>query len=586
MSLFAELKSRNVFKIGIAYLIVAWLLMQVAALAVPALLLPDWVTTLVVFLLLLGFPVALLLAWAYEVTPEGVKKTKNIPATKRASGLAHRKLDFLVIGLLSIAVIILVFENRRAGDDALTEVDTGNVVASSEPISIAVLPFANMSDDPNQEHFADGLTEELLNSLAAIDDLRVISRTSSFSFKGQNLPITEIASQLGVDHILEGSVRRAGDRVRVTAQLIETSSDSHLWSENYDRELTVDNILDIQEEVAVTVVQALHARLTPDEAGLLDAHGPASLAALDLYHDGLFLLNQIQNRTLIEDDDATYEAAIDKFTDSIDLDPDWAPAHAALGRVYHYWISMGNEDERLRLSKAHIENAIRLDDEYGPAYVSLGFIHSVEENYEAAFDAYDRANALGSESPGGRAILLYNLARYDEAIELYKISVSANPMGRESKNQLAYTLSCAGRYDELIEPAKLLVDLGVADLELKVILAEAYAWTGDVEKGMALGESVAAEFGQDSPIAYVLALAGLEDRALPAVTSSDARSWWSQRASAAVHLADASLALDVLEQTERYAPDVLWDIRCSPAIRSLAGNPRYDALIERLDLPE
>ncbi len=402
MSIFTELRRRNVFRIGAAYAIMAWIIMQVTDLAAPALRLPTWVPSLVVFLLLIGLPIALLLAWAFEITPEGIKKTKDIPLGQNISRFGGRKLDFVVIGLLAGAVLLLVIDKNRSDVTQESTESNNSPIQTSEPsaaasptkLSIAVLPFVNMSEDPNQEHFADGLAEELLNSLAAIGDLRVVSRTSSFAFKGRNVSMAEIAAALQVDHILEGSVRRAGDTVRITAQLIDTSSDSHIWSNTYDRELNLNNILDIQDEIAFKVVNALNLRLLPQESAMLAGDGPANLSALDLFHDGMFYLRKIetgqsQSRT-------TFETAMKNFEGAIAADPDWAPPHAALGRVYHFGHGSLDDSDMagtMRTSKRYVMDAIRLDEDYGPAYQSLGYILAVTGDYDGAMRAFDRARA-------------------------------------------------------------------------------------------------------------------------------------------------------------------------------------------------
>ena len=328
MSIFSELKRRNVFRIGVAYLIVAWLLMQVAALAVPALRLPDWVTTFVVFILSLGFPIALLLAWAFELTPDGFQKTKDVPLEQSIRRLTGQRLNYAVIVLLAIAVVVLLVDRSR--------LEPAESVAEPVDISInpslAVLPFDNMSEDPEQEHFADGLTEELLNVLATLDDLRLVSRTSSFAFKGSSLALSEIAGQLGVAHILEGSVRRSGDNIRITAQLIEAGSDSHLWSQTYDEDLSVDNVFDIQEDVAEAVSRTLHASLRTADQAALSMQGPASIEAFDHYLEGMRYVRRLEIGEASVSEIDEYYAAVEAFETSIELDPNWAPSHAGLGR--------------------------------------------------------------------------------------------------------------------------------------------------------------------------------------------------------------------------------------------------------------
>ena len=257
MSLIAELKRRHVIRVALGYAALAWVLVEVSATTFPMLNLPDWAPTLVLLLLMLGFPVALVFAWIYQVTPDGVQKDTGADVSEESTGLS-------------------------------ASASRGVVEAAPSDRSIAVLPFVNMSDDPDNEYFSDGLSEELLNLLAKIPELRVPARTSSFQFKGQNLDIGKVAEQLNVEHVLEGSVRKSGVRVRVTAQLIEADTGYHLWSDTYDRDL--DDIYAIQDEISAAIVAALsetlgrlragacwhRAGLVPDDGKQRDVRNPAA----------------------------------------------------------------------------------------------------------------------------------------------------------------------------------------------------------------------------------------------------------------------------------------------------------------------
>jgi len=241
MSIFRELKRRNVFRVAIAYAIVAWLLIEVTATTFPILKLPDWSVTLVTALVLVGFPLALIFAWAFEITPEGLKKEKDVDRDQSITYITGRKVDYFIIAVLVLVVGFFTFDkfvldpSRDAGlvqatPEAITEQATESDKARTADKSIAVLPFVNMSDDAGNEYFSDGISEELLNVLVKVEGLRVASRTSSFSFKGKDISIPGIAKELNVDHVLEGSVRKAGNTVRITAQLIDVRTDRHLWS--------------------------------------------------------------------------------------------------------------------------------------------------------------------------------------------------------------------------------------------------------------------------------------------------------------------------------------------------------------------
>ena len=419
MSFFNELKRRNVFKVAVVYAIVAWVLLQVSENLATALNLPDWFHSGTAFVLILGFPIAVVFAWAYELTPEGIKKTKDVPLEQRMHRLSTRKSEYIVIGLLILGVSFMLVDKYLPTNEISDS-------QPEKPKSIAVLPFVNMSEDPEQDHFGDGIAEELLNELAAVRDLRVVSRTSSFAFKGQNVSISEIASQLGVIYVLEGSVRKSGNQVRITAQLIDATSDSHLWSETYNREISVSNLLEIQEDVAITVLAALHAEILPDERESLRPVGPANLEALDLYYDGMVYLRQISSdpgRT-----EETFKSAVSRFEASIEMDPYWAPSQTALGSVYHWWIDEDRWELKLQLSKKHILEAIRLDDQYAPAYGSLAYINMVEGDYDAASKVFRRLRSMGQPAHWPYAIYLMDLTRFDEAVDAFRLAVAETPV--------------------------------------------------------------------------------------------------------------------------------------------------------------
>jgi len=294
MSLIAELKRRNVFRVGVAYAIVAWLLIEVASVLLPTFDAPDWVMKAFSSLVILGFPLALILAWAFELTPEGIKREADVDRTESITHVTGRKLDFAIIGLLALAVVYFAVDKfvlQPAPEP--TEV-IAEAVPAAEPTmqvkTIAVLPFVNMSGDPEQEFFSDGISEELLNVLAKVKGLRVTSRTSAFAFKGTNASIREIAAELGVEHVLEGSVRMAGERVRITTQLIDVETDSHLWSASYDRELS--DIFAVQDEIAAKVGEALKVALLGVDSTLIRSIPETSI---DVYSDYLLARQKLAN---------------------------------------------------------------------------------------------------------------------------------------------------------------------------------------------------------------------------------------------------------------------------------------------------
>jgi TolB-like protein len=288
MSLFAELKRRNVIRVVIAYAIVAWVTAQVAEFAFENFGAPDWVLKSVVVMLLLGLPLAVFFAWAFELTPEGIKREKEVDRSRSIVSETGRKLDRMIIGVLVIAVAWFAWDKFYVGADPEPSVDAmvqqANV-AKTEDRSVAVLPFLAMSSGPDDEYFADGLTEEILNSLAQLPELLVTARTSAFSFKGQDVPIQEIATALGVQHIVEGSVRRSGDRLRVTAQLIRAQDGFHLWSENYDSSST--DTIAVQENIAEQIAAALDVVLDEKKRAAMRDAGLRDVEAFTLYQKGI-----------------------------------------------------------------------------------------------------------------------------------------------------------------------------------------------------------------------------------------------------------------------------------------------------------
>ena len=328
MSLFAELKRRNVFRVGIAYSVVAWVFLQGVDFLLELIEAPGWVLQVFFLAAALGFVAALIFAWVFELTPEGVRREADIDRSQSVALHTGRKLDRVIIIFLALAVTGLLLERFRAPpkttpslSETTVPVDvpvvTSSAAANDGTLSLAVLPFANMSPDPDNEYFSDGISEELLNLLVRVEGLRVPSRTSSFAFKGQNRDIRDIAGQLEVEHILEGSVRKAGNQVRITAQLIDVRTDTHLWSETYDREL--EDIFAIQDEIANQIVGALQGVL----GDRISHERPTdNLEAYNLYLQGLYQFQQ-RGEALAE--------AERLLRGALALDPDFAEAWGILG---------------------------------------------------------------------------------------------------------------------------------------------------------------------------------------------------------------------------------------------------------------
>jgi len=344
MSLFIELKRRNVFRVGIAYTVAAWLLLQVTDIVFPRIGLPDTAVTLVIALLAIGFIPALIFAWAFEMTPDGIKREKDVDRSQSITPNTGRKLDRMIIGIMAVVITFLVLDRFLWTDNAgqLDQATASSAVSSDQQEappeetgpSVAVLPFINMSEDSSNEYFSDGLTETLLHMLAQLPNLRVAARTSSFAFKGQNSSIEEIATALRVAHILEGSVQKAGDRVRITAQLIRAKDGFHVWSQNYDR--TLEDIFAIQDEIAKDVAEALDTtllggstRITPIET--------SNLSAYDTY------LRALEQQAI--NSYGSLSNAESLFKQALGSDPGFIDAKLGLARNYFIQFNTGLIDE-------------------------------------------------------------------------------------------------------------------------------------------------------------------------------------------------------------------------------------------------
>ena len=355
-TLFTELKRRNIFRVAGVYAVVGWILMQVAALLENSLNLPAWFDTVITAALLIGFPIAVLLAWAFEMTPEGVKRTESVAGGDSITDKTGRKLDYTIIGSLALVGALVVgsrfMPQKMAAPDVPKVIVQAEADDTDEKPSIAVLPFEDFSSNQDQEYFANGISEELLNVLARIDGLRVSSRTSSFAFKGRGASTGEIAEALNVKHILEGSIRKSGATLRITAQLINAANDEHMWSETYDRPLTAENIFAIQDEIAAAIVAELKGRLSIGVTEATDR--TTSLEAYQLY---LRAREQMQLR--LPD---TLNAAAQGYKHVIALDSEFAPAYAGLAVTYLLMPEYTglDEDEAIALARPYVERALEL----------------------------------------------------------------------------------------------------------------------------------------------------------------------------------------------------------------------------------
>ena len=380
MSLIQELKRRNVIRVGVLYLVAAWLLLQLTDVLSSLLSVPESVGSAVVMLLMLGFFPVLIFAWVYEMTPEGLRREVDIDRSQSVTTDTGQKINTVIVVLLVLAIAGLVADRlipEAKLDTNVTATETVEVAPPVDDHSIAVLPFADLSQDQDQQYFTDGLSEELLNLLVRVDELRVASRTSSFAYRGSTLSIPEISKALNVGHVLEGSVRKDGDRIRITAQLIEAGSDSHLWSENFDREFV--DIFAIQDEIANAIVVALTGRLgMGGEKAVTVEAATENLDAYEMYLTARELF--IKREQLPE--------SIRLFRKAVELDPNFARAWADLGAVEivaNGWIFDDGIDHA-PLAKIAAERALALNPDLSMPLAVLGHIASNNNDFVGSLD--------------------------------------------------------------------------------------------------------------------------------------------------------------------------------------------------------
>lgn len=480
-SFIKELRQRNVFKVALGYLIAAWLLAQVADLALESFDSPDWAMRALLIAMAVGFPIALIISWAFELTPQGMIPESRVDRTIRMGNESGRRLDFSILLILSIIIIFMglerfVFSGRdggqperpaledyvRPGDSlapkstAATPVEPPTPAAIILHTSVAVLPFAVMSTGPNDEYFADGLTEEIINALSQLPELMVTARTSAFHFKGQNLPVGEIAGQLGVDHIVEGSVSRAGDQLRITAQLIRSEDGFRLWSETYDRR--TEDTFAVQEDISIKVAAALNIVLDDAQRQRMLQAGVRNMDAFIAYQKGIGLYNQAHRNT---NQVSLLRQANQNFEDAIHIYPTFSDAYFHHSYLFsHILIN--------RASGKLDGNITQADAEFAPGYLRSDFDNAIryakdDSQREAA--EFDRALFLGNwrglkilseralQAPGCETALWAQLAAAafgDGALAkaAYLRNITCDPLQVRAAVHLAASMLWLGQWDE------------------------------------------------------------------------------------------------------------------------------------------
>ena len=492
MGFFTELKRRNVIRMAGLYLVGSWLIVQVASTVFPVFAIPDWAQRALILVLAIGFVPALIFSWAFEITPGGVKRESEVEPHESITRQTGRKLDFAIIGVLAIAVALLLANqfvfHRAGGSDA-----------SLSDKSIAVLPFANTSGDSANEYFSDGMSEELINELGRLQDLTVIGRSSSFQFKGKSQDAKSIGAKLGVAYLLEGSVRKAANKVRIAVELVKASNGASVWSETYDRDL--NDIFAVQSEIALQVAHQLQSTLLGQAADgktadlKPDAPPSGNVMAYNALLQGNFYF---EHRTA-----ADLQRAIDFYKQATTLDPNYGAAYSKLAYARADVMASftpSSAPGRAALEaevRSSLEKALEIDPDDVTAIIAEGYVMEVlEYNMVGAISRYRRAVALAPQNPVAGLRLgeaQANLGQYEAAVAVFRRLITVDPLSARTYYYMSLSLSRLGRYDDAEAALRKAMELQPQTAQLHAFLALV-----QIQKGQ-LAQAVASAKGETDP---------------------------------------------------------------------------------------
>ena len=579
-SFFAELKRRNVYKVAVAYAVVGWLVMQVAATVVPALQLPAVITSAVVVLTLLGFPIALVIAWAFEMTPDGMKRTENVSPNEIIPQWSGRKFAAMIVSIALLAAALLVFQMLRS--KSISSAPSAASTVSEK--SIAVLPFLNESGDPGDEYFSDGLSEELIAALAQIDDLKVIGRSSSFRFKGKNEESRTIGEKLGVATLLEGTVRKQGERVRIVAELVNAANGIELWTRTFDRELK--DIFAVQEEIATAVASSLKVTLLGADERSSTKPATKSTEAHNAYLQGHFYFV----RRNLED----YRKAVGFFDEAIRLDPDYALAYAERSEAWTWIGDLSNkkQKEAWATARSDAEKAVGIGPRLSEAHAALGWVRFfVEWKFGEGLAELKRARQLSPGNPTANDLLarvLVYLGHFQEAEELARQAIELDPLNFLARNNLARILYVEGKLDEAQASARKAADL-------QPTAASSHRWQVMIAILRGDGETALREAQMEPDSTYrrfVLALAhyargdrAAADAALTELIAQDRNVAAYQIAQVYAWRGETEKAFEWLQIAFDNHDTGMLSLLIDPLFRGLHHDARFNSLLVKTGLP-
>jgi len=501
---FSELRRRNVYKVAVAYAIVAWLLIQAASILFPTFEAPAWVMKVFVSAIILGFPVALIFAWAFEITPEGIKRESEVAPNESITRHTGRKLVWTTIVLAVIAAGLLIFQFTRK-----TNV-TPNVNVGAESKSIAVLPFQNLSSDKENAFFAQGIQDEIITTLSKISGLRVISRTSTARYQSAPENLAEIARDLRVANVIEGSVQKSGDRVHINVQLIQAETDSHLWAQSYDRQLT--DVFSVEGEVAKKIADSLSATLSPQEKARVETKPTENADAYVLY------LRAREYQTRPDNLLGDLQTAADLFQQAIAIDANFALAHARLSsvisQIYHWFQPIGARKEKARTEALE---ALRLQPNLGEGHAALGlYLYYIEGDYAGALREFDvAAKALPNDGDVGLyiAAIKRREGHWDEALAAYEHALAIDPRNQITAYDASQTYFGLRDWQNALHGLDRVLELAPDSVNVKIQRGYTeFFWKGTTALIKAALDSIPANLDPDGIVTFARWDVSLMDR--------------------------------------------------------------------------
>ena len=595
---FAELKRRNVYKVAVAYAVVAWLLIQAASILLPTFDAPSWAMKVIVLSLVLGFPIALVFSWAFEITPEGIKREEDVSPDESIARHTGRKIVGITIAVAVLAAGLFVFQLLRP---RLTSTGVLSSVNALPEKSVAVLAFDNLSDDKGSEYFSDGISEELLTVLQKIPGLRVAARTSAFSFKGKNATAQEIGQKLGVAHLVEGSVRKAGDVVRIAARLTNTASGDETWSENYTRNLK--DVFAVQTELAQTIVEQLRGQLTGGAANpttkaeiqaevrAAEKGGTKNVEAHESYLQGRFFLNRHSEK---ETNQA--QAAFER---AVQLDPQFALAWAGLAQAHVWDCNYGTEggqkgfNAHLIAARESVQRALSLESDLPDALFARAMIETnFDYNWKGAAETLRKALALAPQDP---ALLMWagSLAstrgEMTQALDFFHRAVALDPVNARARALLASHLSVLGHQEEARAEFARVIELNPSAPNTQAGIGLAYLLEGKFEEAATAAQQDAADWAR----LLIVSCARWAQKRVPESDTALAELIAKFGETAAYQIAevygyrnDKDHAFEWLERARQQRDAGLPALRPDTLLPNLHDDPRWDALLRRMGLAD